>query len=179
MRNPKPFIYCAFSLLLGIAIGLRFASSPTNKLQEGHGHSNQQPEWKNHRLTIASITQSKPHNEIRSKDESEFILQQATSSSMSPGEFSDFLLAIDNIKLRHTKESLNSLITFRDFAKARFNGSKGRDRAEFFDHQLSQSGEVFVIHTQLLEREISAIRAWKPGLTAEKCLAQADSQTHQ
>jgi hypothetical protein len=166
MAKTRTVVLCLLSLGIAVSFGYLLRAPGTKP----------SPEWRVQRTEISRITMIKPHDQMRQLGESGLIQRQASTSNMSPTEFAEFLVEIDNIKLGHIGDGLKSLTLFHDFSVAHLRGRSNKENTEFMQAQWSQSSEMAAIQSQVLQREIAALKAWKPGSSAEQCLAIADSQ---
>ena len=166
MARTRTVVLCMLSLGIAVSLGYLLRAPGTKPT----------PEWQALRTEISRITMIKPHDQMRQLGESELIRRQASTSNMSPTEFVEFLVEIDKIKLGHIGDGSKSLALFHDFSVAHLHGRSNKENTDFMQVQWSQSSELATIQSQVLQREIAALKAWKPGSSAEQCLSVADSQ---
>ena len=136
-------------------------------------HESQQ--WNDERAAIAGICLAAPQRQIHTKAELRVISHRMKAQAVSPSDFRDFLLLIVRMRLELVQSELDMLSNLHKILLMGSGSGVSKEEQHSIDMNFSQC-EMPLITKQLLERELYALEAWKPGMSSEKALAIADQQ---
>lgn len=157
-------------LILCCSMPALYSSGQAIKTQ----NANEIQHYKADKETLAGILLSEPQRQILTTTEREEVSRRVGKSSLSPSEFKDFLLMVIKIRFEIAQDELDRLSRLRKVLTSPTSGISKADR-ESIDQSFGQC-EMPLITKQLLERELYALEAWKPGMSAEKALSVADQR---
>lgn len=133
------------------------------------------PKKSGEKEALAGICLTAPQRQIHTKAELEEINRQVGVQLIRPDDLRDFLLLVVRLRLEVAQGELDRLARLHKALSLGAGSGLSKEAQQSVDMTFSQC-EVPLITKQLLERELYALEAWKPGMSSEKALAIADQR---
>lgn len=158
-------IIFSLSLVLFSLAGQAACTNTGTKIQAAHDD----------RAAIAGILLTAPQRQIHTKAELDEVNRRVKAQGVSPEDFRSFLQLIIRMRLEIVQGELDQLSNLHKALSKGAGAGFSKEDQQSIDMTFSQC-EMPLITKQLLERELYALEAWKPNMSAEQALALADQR---